>query len=293
MRSIGYAPMYFMLARGFLEEEGLAVSVRTAPSPTVASEWILNGQGDVAWGGPIRILLNHCRDPRCPLVCFGSIIARDPFVLIGHEPRTGFRFADLEGHSVAVAVDVPTAWLTFQDDLARAGIEPASLTKSSAPSMRENVDRFLAGDVDVVQVFEPYIQELTGPALGHVWHRFSDRGDICYTTFYTRREFAKSNAYTCRLILRALARAQDAFGRAKPKEIAEVIARYFPALPMATLADAIQGYQAAALWPASPRISLAAFLRLKALAVSGGFISRDILFGRVVDSRLNGKFDLD
>jgi len=287
MRSLGYAPIYLLLARGYLEAQGLSIEVRTAETPTQASQLVLAGQGDIAWGGPIRILMNHDQDASCPLVCFGNVVARDPFVLIAREPSDQFRFADLVGRRVAVAAEVPTAWLTFQDDLARAGIDPESIIRDSAPTMRQNVDRFIAGEVDVVQVFEPHIQALTAPKLGHVVHRFSTRGDISYSSFYTRKAFADANLGTCRSLLGGLQGAQDAFRLEAPDVIAGEIAEYFPTLHPRTLAAAIIDYRAASLWPDTPRMHLAAFLRLKALAVSGGFIATDPPFSTLVHPDLN------
>lgn len=293
MRSVGYAPMYFLISEGFFEREGLNVVVKSARSPAEASRWVLDGTADMAWGGPIRIMMHHDRDPRCPLVCFGGIVARDPFVLIGRQRKEAFGFSNLIGLRVAVAADVPTAWLTFQDDLARAGIDPASIERLSAPSMRENVDRFLAGEVDVVQVFEPFAEGITSAGQGHEWHRFSRRGEICYTSLYTTRGFADQHPTACRSMLRALAHAQAAFDEADPISIATSIASFFPGLGADRLALMIAAYRIEKLWPSTPRLSLTSFLKLKAAAVSGEFIATDVPYERVVAVELNGSLDLD
>ncbi len=72
----------------------------------------------------MRVMMHHDADPRCPLVCFGQVVARDPFLLVGRARKPAFRWRDLVGLRVAPAGDVPTPWMTFQDDLQRAGPRP-------------------------------------------------------------------------------------------------------------------------------------------------------------------------
>ena len=65
------------------------------------------------WGGPLRVMLTHAQDPAADSVCFCDVIARDPFFVIGREPRPDFRMADLAGRPLrlggrgADAVAVP------------------------------------------------------------------------------------------------------------------------------------------------------------------------------------------
>ena len=53
---------------------------------------LLDGSVDVSWGGPMRVMMHHDADPRCPLVCFGQVVARDPFLLVGRTRKPAFRW---------------------------------------------------------------------------------------------------------------------------------------------------------------------------------------------------------
>ena len=57
---------------------------------------LMAGRVDVSWGGPMRVMMHHNEDPACPLICFGQVVSRDPFMLIGREPIEGFVGADVE-----------------------------------------------------------------------------------------------------------------------------------------------------------------------------------------------------
>ncbi len=190
MRAVPYVPFYLALAGGYWESEGLDIRHVVSPSTARTATSLLDGSVDVSWGGPMRVMMHHDADPRCPLVCFGQVVARDPFLLVGRTRKPNFRWRDLAGLRVAPAGDVPTPWMTFQDDLQRAGLDPAAIAGKRVRPMARNLEAFRRGAVDVVQVFEPYADRLVSEGRGHVWHRFSERGDCAYTTFYATRRNA-------------------------------------------------------------------------------------------------------
>lgn len=287
VRTVVYAPFYFALARGHFAAEGLAIELITSPHPSRTVETLLEDAADVAWGGPMRVLTHHQAVPASPLVCFAQVVARDPLLLIGRAPCDRFRFADLQGLRVAVAGEVPTPWMTFQDDLSRAGVDPASLLRAPDRPMADNVAALQCGAVDVVQVFEPWADRLTRSGNGHVWHRFSTRGDIGYSTFYTTRSFVDRRRDLCRRLVRGMARAQLAFHAAGAADIAAAIGAFFADLDPDAIARIVAGYRDAGLWARSPGLPLAAFLRLKAAMVSGGMVHRDIDYAHLVDADLS------
>ena len=61
-----------------------------------------------------------------------------------------------------------------------------------------------------------------------------------------------------------------------------MVADYFPDLSNKALARMIEGYRASGLWPRSTELPVTAFVRLKAAMISGGLISYDAPFERLV-----------
>jgi NitT/TauT family transport system substrate-binding protein len=287
MRAVPYVPFYLALAGGYWQTEGLDIQHVVSPATTNTPLKLLEGSADVSWGGPMRVMMHHDADPACPLVCFGQVVARDPFVLVGRGRRPGFRFQDLAGLRVAPAGDVPTPWMTFQDDLQRAGLDPAKIAGRRVRPMARNLRAFLRREVDVVQVFEPYADQLVQGGHGRIWHRFADRGDIGYTTFYATRRVTRARRDDCRRLVVGMARAQAALFRATPTALADAVAEFLLDLPRAALARMIAAYRASGLWARRPDLPPAAFLRLKAALVSGGLIRRDPPYERVVDEALS------
>jgi NitT/TauT family transport system substrate-binding protein len=286
MRAFGYAPFYFALTGGYLAAAGIEIELITSPSASRTGTMLLEGAADVSWGGPMRVMQHHQADAACSLVCFAQIVARDPFVLVGRAPNPRFRFHDLLGLRVAVATEVPTPWLMLQDDVGRAGIDPAALRRVDNDSMEASAAALLSGEADVVQVFEPYVDQLTQAGCS-VWHRFSDRGDIAYTTFYATRDYVTGQREACRRLVRGMAAAQLAFHAATAEAIAGAIQAFFPDTDAAVLYRIVADYRAAGLWARTPALPVASFVRLKAALLSGGLIDRDFPFDLIVDAALS------
>ena len=286
MRALGYAPFYLALTGGHFAAEDLEVSLVTSPSASRTGALLLDRQADVSWGGPMRVMQHHEADPACPLRCFAQVVARDPFVLVGRTPNPAFRFADLLGPRVAVATEVPTPWLMLQDDLARAGIDPARLHRADRTSMEAAAAALLAGEIDVAQVFEPLVDALVQAGC-HVWHRSTDRGDIAYTTFYAPLWTLHGRRDACRALVRGMATAQRDFHAATPAALAAATRPFFPDMDPQILARILGTYRDAGLWARSPVLPPAAFVRLKAALLSGGLIGRDMAYDDLVDAGLS------
>jgi NitT/TauT family transport system substrate-binding protein len=287
LRALPYAPVYFALAGGYWMREGLEIEVITAPTTADTPRLLLAGRADAAWGGPMRVMMHHDADPDCPLACFAQLVARDPFLLVGRRPNPDFRFRDLMGLEVGVATDVPTPWMTFQDDLRRAGLDPAALRRAPDRPMARNAAAFAAGEMDVVQLFEPYADQLVQAGIGHVWHRFAERGDIAYTTLVATRDVLRAAREPMRRLVRGLAAAQAAFAETPDRTVAAAIAEFFPDLPLEALERILAGYRASHLWATTPDLPPAAFVRLKAALLSGGLIARDVPHDAAVDAGLS------
>ena len=282
LRTIVYTPFYLADRRGYWSDEGLDVNIQLSPDPVETAEGLLAGRADISWGGPMRVMLHHDRDPDCQLVAFGQVVARDPFILIGREPNPDFHFRDLCDRRLAIAEEVPTPWMTLQDDLIRAGIEPSHLDIAERAAMKTFPDRLASGEIDVAQVLEPYASSALADGTAHIWHRFAERGDIGYTSFYTTRRYFQSNITTCRSLLTGVGRALEAVVIEPADDIAAELATLFPDVPPTILASAIAGYQSSNLWARQTDLTVAAFVKLKSALLSGRLISTDIPYDHVI-----------
>jgi NitT/TauT family transport system substrate-binding protein len=287
MRAAAYIPYYLADANKAFAAEGVDVEIRTSPATHRTAEALLEGEADISWGGPMRVMLHHDRDPNCPLVCFCMVVGREPFSLIGREPNPRFRFADLKDARVGTVSEVPTPWMCFQDDLQRGGVDPATLNRVADSTMAENVAALRAGTLDVIQVFEPFADDLLASGDGHLWHAFAERGATAYTTFYTTRRFAEENRETCLAMTRAMAKTQTTLFADTAASIAERVSGYFPELATDALVRIINRYRDTSVWARTTALPPTPVVRLKAALISGGLISRDMPYERIVAEGLS------
>ena len=153
--------------------------------------------------------------------------------------------------------------------------------------MARNIKAYLRHEVDVVQVFEPYADQLVRDGQGHVWHRFTQRGDIAYTTFYATRSMTQRRRDECHRLVAGMARAQQALAQASAADVAHAVAPFLPTLAPEALTRIVHSYRLHGLWATRPDLPAGAFLRLKAALVSGGLIQRDPSYTQVVDQALS------
>jgi NitT/TauT family transport system substrate-binding protein len=264
LRGLFYAPFYVALAQGAYAAAGVEVRFVSAPRPGDAARGLFDGTVDVCWGGPMRVMETYKLIPGCDLVSFAEVVTRDPFLLVGREPRPDFQLTDLLGVRLATVSEVSTPWMCLQEDLRRAGIALGRLDRVGDRGMAENIAALGAGRVDVVQLFEPFVSALAAESTGHVWYAAASRGPTSYTTFYTRRGTLTTRREELRRMVHAIHRTQLWIAGATAAQIADSITDYFPDVPATIRVAPCARYQSLGIWSTTPVLSS---------LVSGGFVA--------------------
>lgn len=284
-RALFYAPFYAAEALGAYAAEGLEVRMTLSAAAEKTLVSLNAGAGDVSWGGPLRVMTALDQDRNGGYVAFCEAVARDPFYLLGRVPNPGYVPMDLIGQRVAIVTEVPTPWICMQYDLRGAGIDPAAITRSPGRTMAQNAAALAAGEVDVIQVFEPYAQNLIDSGQGHIWYAAAARGLTSYTSFNTTRAFIDSNPQAVLGMTRAMHRTQKWIAAHDAADLAELIGGYFPSLPRATLEACFTRYQAAGLWNTTPAVHREGIERLRDAMLAAGFIRTRLAYDECVDNR--------
>ena len=285
-RALFYTPFYAAHAIGAYEAEKVDVRLRDSPDPARTAADLRAGRIDVMWGGPLRVVLTHAADPTSDVVCFCDVVARDPFFIIGREPNPQFRPRDLQGLRFASVAEVPTPWLCLQDDIRRDGVDPAALNRTNGPSMAENAVALRAGQLDAIQVFQPYAEELLQSGTGHLWSAAANRGLTAYTTLVTRRSLLVSRRDELAAMVRAMDHTLRWIAGTPGAEIARALAAFFPDVPASIYAAAIDRYRSLNLYAIDPMTRREGVDRLQQAMRSGGVLDRSIPFEQVVDNSL-------
>ncbi|MCO6414610.1 ABC transporter substrate-binding protein [Siccirubricoccus sp. KC 17139] len=284
-RGVFYAPFYAALARGDYAAEGVEVVLRSGTIPANAKDAVLAGVADLAWGGPMRILLAHEADPGSPLRNFGAVVMRDPFCLLGRTPRPDFRLSELARLTLGSVSEVPTPWWTLQEDIRQAGLDPTTVRRVTDQGMAANLDALVEGRLEVAQLFEPFIT-LAEDRGCHVWYAAASRGVTGYTTFTTTTDMLQSRHAEFKAMIRGLAKTLAWVAANPPEALAESIAAYFPDLPQPLLARCLARYKTLGIWTQDPFYPEEAFARLEHAMSTAGAITRKPGFARTADNRI-------
>jgi len=283
-RAIFYAPFYAIHALGLSASEGVDVELISSAAPGDAIAHLTNGTIDLTWGGPMRVMMAHDRDEQSPLVCFGEVVSRDPFLLIGNSE--GFKLSDLARLRFAAVSEVPTPWMCLQHDLREIGIDPATIARIGDRTMPDNYAALRSKTLDVMQAFEPYASQAEIDQAGTVLYAASSRGPTVYTSFISTRSKIAAQRDAFLGMTHALAKMQAWLTTHSGRELAEVVACFFPDISEELLARSLQRYLDDGLWARDPAMSKPGFERLGLSFLSGSSLRRSPVFEKCVDVSL-------
>jgi NitT/TauT family transport system substrate-binding protein len=283
-RAIFYAPYYAIHALGFYKSEGIDVELTTSDTPGDAVAHLINGTIDLTWGGPMRVMMAHDRDPGSSLISFGEVVSRDPFFLIGH--CEGFALAKVAQLRFATVSEVPTPWTCLQYDLRQVGINPEAIKRVSDRTMAENYESLRKGELDVMQAFEPFGSMAEMDHTGKLLYAASSRGPTVYTAFIATRAAIARQREVFVAMTRALAKMEQWLYANSAEELGKAIAPFFPHVPNDILVPSLRRYRDAGLWARNPAMSKQGFNRLGLSFVSGGLLQRPPVYEDCVEQTL-------
>jgi NitT/TauT family transport system substrate-binding protein len=185
---------------------------------------------------------------------------------------------------LGVVTEVPTPWICLQQDLRNRGIDPSAIALGASSSMAQNAAALAAGDVDVIQVFQPYAEELVESGRGHVWYAAASRGPTAYTTFNTTRAFLQRSPELASAMTRAMHRTLAWIDRHEGADLAAAVGPYFDAIPRERLARAFDRYKRLRLWNTSPVVQREGVEWLRDAMLAAGAISTRLSFEECVDN---------
>jgi NitT/TauT family transport system substrate-binding protein len=287
-RAIFYAPYYATHALGFYQREGVDVELQTSDVPGDAVPKLIDGSVDVTWGGPMRVMKAHDQDRRSPLVSFCEVVSHDPFFLIGKRTAQPFRLTELATRTFASVSEVPTPWMCLQQDLRDQGMDPDKLARIFDRAMTRNYVALKAGDLDVMQTFEPFVSMAEKDGAGEILYAANRRGPTTYTAFVATRDACAKHRDEFAAMTRATAKMLTWLYANPAEELAQAVAAFFPDVAPDILLSSLRRYREAGLWSRETRLIPQGFARLAQSLHSGGFIGRVPSYDECVEPTLNG-----
>ncbi|MDO9025537.1 ABC transporter substrate-binding protein [Zwartia sp.] len=281
-RAIFYTPFYLLKALGLAEQSSLQIEWLPPGSPGGAIDAVKDGSVDLTWGGPMRVMKDHdtTQANAQSLLCFGEVVSRDPFFLIGKKSLGRFELAQLRQLRLALVSEVPTPWLCLQADLRDQGLNVQEIQSSliRGLSMAEQIQALKAGTLDVAQLFEPDVSETLLDSDYQVLYAAHTRGPTVYTTLICSREGWNKNEDAFRKLVQVLRELQSWMHAQTPATVTQYAQPFFPDIAPPILESAINRYLRQGIWAKEPTVSKAGFDRLSYSLHSGGFIRTQMTY---------------
>lgn len=289
-RAVFYTPFYVSIALDRFKMHGLELDFGAVPVGSEVCDALRCGSADVAWGGPMRLMKDFDQRPadrpaRDDIIGFCEVVARDPFFLVGGREQP-FVLKDLLDLRLASVSEVPTPWLCLQHDLRCAGIDPDRIDRVTDLTMPQSIAALADGSVDVIQIFQPAVEQLVADKAGFIWYAAADRGPTSYTTFFATRHWLSENKDSARSLVRGMKDGLDWIHRHGAVEAAALVRSHFPDLDQNILAAAINRYLGLKIWATTPIMDLAGFDRQAEGLHSGGFIRRKPAMTDCIDTSI-------
>src|SRR5262249_53636428 len=177
--------------------------------------------------------------------------------------------------------------MCLQHDLREHGINPNQLVRAPDRSMAENLAALRRGELDVVQVFEPYASMAMRDGAGDILYAASTRGPTVYTAFIATRGGIVEKRAAFAGLVRAVACMQLWLSEHGAEELSEIVAPFFSDLARDILAGSLARYHKAKIWSHDPQVSRIGFARLAESLVSGGFLTHNPTYQNCVDQKFH------
>jgi NitT/TauT family transport system substrate-binding protein len=202
--------------------------------------------------------------------------------------QKSFSLQELAHLRLSLVSEVPTPWMCLQADLRDLGLNIEQLELSGQLkrgwTMAEQIHALDTQDIDVIQLFEPFVSEVLKSGRHNILYAAYSRGPTVYTAFICSQEgFAKKRAEFAQLN-EVLGTLQTWLHTHSARDIAHIVQPYFAEFELDVLTSAIDRYLQNQVWAATPEISRAGFDRLADSLHSGGFIQTRILYESCIKS---------
>ena len=282
-RSPFYAPQFVALSQGHFADEGLDVTVRTAPASAGTVQALLRGEAQICLGGIMRSLELADREGGF-LPHFIEVNSRNGFFLLARRPQPAFRWNDLAGHTVLSFAEAPTPWQCMLTVLRSAGVDPAGVRIERQRPTAEAVAAFRAGHGDYLEQGQPVVERLVAEGVAHVVASMGEAtGPVPFSSYMTTPALLRHEPDVVRAFTRAIYRTQRWIVDHDAAAMAAAIAPAFPDIERDILVRVVDRYRRQQTWARDPIIRREGYEYLQQILLDGGFIKGRHRYEDLVD----------
>ncbi len=286
-RSVFYAPQYVAINNGYFEENGFKIELSTGQGADAVMTAVLSNQCDIGFAGPEASIYvyNEGKEDYCQV--FAQMTKRDGSFLVSKESTDNFSWEDLKGKIVIPGRKGGVPYMTLEYVLKKNGINPKTdLTLDDSIKFDLMASAFTSGEAEYVTLFEPTASLIEKEGKGHIVASVGETaGEIPYTAYFAKKSYIENNEDNIQKFTNAIYKGQKWVKEHTSKEIAEVIASFFPDTDIETLSNAIQSYKDIDAWNDTPVLKEESFERLQEVMTSAGELEQKAPYNKIVNNK--------
>lgn len=285
-RSIFYAPQYVAIEKGFFEEEGLKVDLKTIAGGDKTMTALLSGGIDVALVGSETSIYVTAQGANDPIKNFAQLTQTDGTFLVAREQIDDFSWEMLKGTTFLGQRKGGMPQMAGEFVLKKHGIDPHNDLQ-----LIQNIDfanistAFASGTGDYVQLFEPTASVFEAEGVGYIVASFgTESGHLPYTSFMTKASFIESDAETVEKFTRAIKKAQDWVYANSAEDVAKAIQPFFEDTEVELIATVVDRYKQQESFAKDPILDEEEWNNLQDVMEEAGELPKRMDYNELVDT---------
>lgn len=285
-RSIFYAPQYVAIEKGFFEEEGLKVELKTIAGGDKTMTALLSGGIDIALVGSETSIYVTAQGANDPIKNFAQLTQTDGTFLVAREQIDDFSWEMLKGSTFLGQRKGGMPQMAGEFVLKKHGIDPHNDLE-----LIQNIDfanistAFASGTGDYVQLFEPTASVFEAEGVGHIVASFgTESGHLPYTTFMTKASMIDSDPEMVEKFTRAIKKAQDWVYANSAEDVAKAIQPFFEDTDVELIATVVDRYKQQESFAKDPILDEEEWNNLQDVMEEAGELPKRMDYEELVDT---------
>ncbi len=283
--SIFYTPLYVAHSLGYFKEQGLDVEIILTSGADKVASAVISKDVQIGFCGSEQTLYIYNKGAKDYLINFAGLTKKDGSFLVSRKQDKSFDLKDLEGKSILGGRIGGMPAMTLNYTLKQKGIKAKVDTSIDFANLS---GAFLIGQGDFVTLFEPNALSLEKENKGYVVTSIGEiGGEVPYTTFNTLKSYYDENKDTIKSFSLALQKGIDYTFNHNSKDLAKVIANYFPDTKLDDIEKVIDRYKKIDAWYKNTNIPESGFNHMQDIVDYNGFLDKKVDYKTLVKSPVN------
>ena len=286
-RSIFYTPLYVAIEKGFFEENGINLELKTGWGGDKTMTALLSDGADVALVGSETSIYVYKQGASEKIINFAQLTKNDGTFLVSREPKPDFTWDDLKDSTFLGQRKGGMPQMVGEFVLKKHGIDPhEDLNLIQNIDFANIVNAFMSGSGEYVQLFEPSASILEKEGAGFIIASFGEEsGELPYTTFMAKEGFIKEEK-TAKKFIKALLQAQEWVEENDSEEIAKVIQPYFDDTDVGMIATVVDRYRSQGSFATDMKLEKDNWEHLQEIMIEAGELNEKVPYEELVNTSL-------